>query len=66
MYIHIHTGAIFIRIEARSCIPINDFCPNVYMSPVSIHTQAFVCYCSPIQGRMAGATTGSYEFDSVI
>ena len=34
------------------------------MSPVSIQTPAFISYCSPRQGRMAGASTSVYEFDS--
>ena len=36
------------------------------MSPVSIQTQAFISYCSPVQGRTAGASTGVYEFGSVV
>ena len=26
----------------------------------------FISYCSPVQGRMAGASTSVYEFDSVV
>ena len=36
------------------------------MSLVSIQTPAFISYCSPIQGRMAGASTSFYEFDNVV
>ena len=36
------------------------------MSPVSIHTQAFISYCSPVQDRLAGTNTGVYEFDSLV
>ena len=36
------------------------------MSTVSIQTSAFNSYCSPVQGRMAGASTSTYEFDSMI
>ena len=27
---------------------------------------ALISYCSPVQGRMAGASTSVYEFDSVV
>ena len=36
------------------------------MSPVSIQTLVFISYCSPVQGRMAGASVGVYEFGSVV
>ena len=36
------------------------------MSPASIQTPAFISYCSPVQGRMAGASTSDYEFDNVV
>ena len=36
------------------------------MSPVSIQTLAFISYFSPVQGRMAGASTSAYEFDSMV
>ena len=36
------------------------------MSPVSIKIPVFISYCSPIQGKMAGASTSVAEFDSVI
>ena len=36
------------------------------MSLVSIQTPAFISYCSPVQGRMAGASTSVYEFDNVV
>ena len=36
------------------------------MSPASIWTLALISYCSPVQGRMAGASTRVYEFDSVV
>ena len=32
------------------------------MSPVSIQTLAFIFYCSPVQGKMAGASISVYEF----
>ena len=35
------------------------------MSPASIQTLVFISYCSPVQGRMAGASTSNYKFDSV-
>ena len=35
------------------------------MSPVSIQTLVFISYCSPVQDRMAGASTSVYEFDNV-
>ena len=34
------------------------------MSLVSIQTSTFICYCSPVQGRMAVASNSVYEFDS--
>ena len=36
------------------------------MSPVSIQTPVFISYCSPVQGRMAGASTSVCEFDNVV
>ena len=36
------------------------------MSPASIETPAFIFYCSPVQGRMAGASTSVYEFDNMV
>ena len=36
------------------------------MSPASIQTLAFISYCSPVQIRMAGASTSVYDFDSVV
>ena len=36
------------------------------MSPASIQTPVFISYCSPVQGRMAGASTSDYEFDNVV
>ena len=36
------------------------------MSPASIWTLALICYCSPVQGGMAGTSTSVYEFDSVV
>ena len=36
------------------------------MSPASIQTPAFISYCSPVQGRMAGASTSVYEFDNMV
>ena len=36
------------------------------MSPVSIQTLAFISYFSPVHGRMAGASTSAYEFDSMV
>ena len=36
------------------------------MSLESIQIPAFISYCSPIQGRMAGASTSVYEFDNVV
>ena len=33
---------------------------------MSIQTPAFISYCSPVQGRMAGASTSVYEFDNVV
>ena len=33
---------------------------------MSIQTQAFISYYSSIQGRMADANTGVYEFDSMV
>ena len=36
------------------------------MSPVSIQTPGFISYCSPVQGRMAGASTSVYKFDNVV
>ena len=36
------------------------------MSPASIQTPAFIFHCSPVQGRMAGASTSVYEFHNVV
>ena len=36
------------------------------MSPASIQNLAFISYCSPVQGRMAGASTSVYEFENVV
>ena len=36
------------------------------MSLPSIQTSAFISYCSPVQGRMTGASTSVDEFDSVV
>ena len=36
------------------------------MSLVSIQTLAFISYCSPVQGRMAGASTSVCKFDNVV
>ena len=36
------------------------------MSPASIQTLAFTSYCSPVQGRMASASTSVYEFDNMV
>ena len=36
------------------------------MSVVSVQTLVFISYCSPVQGRMAGASTSVYEFDNVV
>ena len=36
------------------------------MSPASIWTPALISYCSPVQGRKAGASTSVYEFDSIV
>ena len=36
------------------------------MSPASIQTPVFISYCSPVQGRMAGASSSVYKFDNVI
>ena len=36
------------------------------MSPASIWTLALISYCSPVQGRKAGASTSVYEFDSMV
>ena len=36
------------------------------MSPVSIQTLVFISYGSPVQCRMAGASTSVYEFDGVV
>ena len=36
------------------------------MSPASIQTLGFISYCSTVQGRVAGASTIVYEFDSVV
>ena len=36
------------------------------MDPVSIQTQMLIFYCSPVQGRMAGARTNVYKLNSVI
>ena len=36
------------------------------MSPAYIWTPALISYCSPVRGRMAGASTSVYEFDSVV
>ena len=35
------------------------------MKLASIQTLAFISYCSPVQGRMASASTSVYEFDNV-
>ena len=36
------------------------------MSLASIQNPAFISYCSPVKGRMAGASTSVYEFDNVV
>ena len=36
------------------------------MSLASIQTLEFTSYCSPVQSRMAGASTSVYEFDGVV
>ena len=36
------------------------------MSAVSIQTLVFISYCSPVQGRMAGASISVYEFNSMV
>ena len=36
------------------------------MSLASIQTSAFISYCSPVQGRMAGASTSVYKFNNVV
>ena len=36
------------------------------MSPASIWTPALISYRSPDQGRMAGASTSAYKYDSVV
>ena len=36
------------------------------MSLASIQTPEFTSYCSPVHGRMAGASTNVYECDSVV
>ena len=36
------------------------------MIPTSIQTPAFISYCPPVQGRVAGASTSVYEFDSAV
>ena len=36
------------------------------MSAESIQTPVFISYCSPVQGRMAGASISVYEFDNVV
>ena len=36
------------------------------MSPASIQTPALISYCSPVQGRMVGASASVYEFDNVV
>ena len=36
------------------------------MSLVSIQTWVFISFCSPVMPRMAGTSTGVYEFHSMI
>ena len=36
------------------------------MSQASIQILEFISYCSPVQSRMAGASIGVYEFNSVV
>ena len=36
------------------------------MSPAFVQTQALISYCSPVQGRMAVASTSVHEFDKVV
>ena len=36
------------------------------MSPTSIWTPALISYCSPVQGKKAGASTSVYDFDSMV
>ena len=36
------------------------------MSTASIQTLVFISYCSPVKGRMVGASIGVYEFDSMV
>ena len=36
------------------------------MSPASIWTPVLISYCSPVQGRMTGASTSVYEFDIMV
>ena len=36
------------------------------MSAASVWTPALISYSSPVQGRMAGASTSVYKFDSVV
>ena len=65
IYIYIYLYTVFIQIEAWASI-FNDFWPRASMSPASIQTPAFIFYCSPVQGRIAGASTSVYEFDNVV
>ena len=36
------------------------------MSLASIQIPEFISYCSPVQGRMAGASTSVYKFDNMV
>ena len=36
------------------------------MSLTSIQTPVLISYCLPVQGKMAGASTSVYEFESVV
>ena len=57
---------VFIHIEAWASIFYKRFLTRhlndsgVYLNP------ALISYCSPVQVRMAGASTSVYEFDSMV
>ena len=54
------TGSYFYSVTGYDMLDwhLNEF--SVYLDP------GIISYCSSVQGRMAGGSTGVYEFDSVV
>ena len=57
---------VFIRIEARVSIFYKLFLTRRLNESSVYLTPTLISYCSPAQGRMVGASTSVYEFDSVV